>query len=94
MQAEMSKAPLITPVMLSPKMTDTITQTTIYINEKGGSNDHGTKGTKEDPFATLFAAYLSFPLNRTPLHLFSTPALMPQSQSLAFLNGRKLQSLR
>jgi len=57
----MSEVPLITPVMLSPEMTHTSTQTTIYIDEKGGSDDRGTKGTEADPFATLFAAYVSFP---------------------------------
>jgi asparaginyl-tRNA synthetase len=57
----MSEVPLITPVMLSSEMTHTSTQTTIYIDEKGGSDDRGTKGTEADPFATLFAAYVSFP---------------------------------
>ncbi|RDW91281.1 hypothetical protein BP5796_02446 [Coleophoma crateriformis] len=42
-------------------MDDVLEKTIIYIDKNRGSDDRWTKGTKENPFATLFAAYLNFP---------------------------------
>ncbi|OQE16538.1 hypothetical protein PENFLA_c027G10798 [Penicillium flavigenum] len=49
------------PIDNSTQIQGTAQQLAIYIDETGGSDDSSTKGTKDDPFQSLYAAYIAFP---------------------------------
>ena len=57
-------------------------QVTVHINEIDGSDDTRTTGTQEDPFKTLFAAYIRFPPEPSrPAPVYLTRILKPDNEN-------------
>lgn len=53
----------------------------IYVDETSGSVDAATPGTRENPFQSLFAAYIAFPPeSSTPSPVYFTRVAKPNGQ--------------
>jgi asparaginyl-tRNA synthetase len=55
----MPTTPSIVPAMSAPELEEAAKK--IHIDEDGGTDDPGTTGTTENPFKTLFGAFIHFP---------------------------------